>query len=532
MPHFGADGTLTQAEFEQVVRTATKVVAASNSSAASKGLADYVCDGVDDQVEIQAAIDALPVYGGWIQLSEGNFYVSKQAAKTCAIDLAVDTGASWRNITLNGAGLDATKIYLANNQDCNIIEVKSGDNNIGWKTISNLTIEGNKANQASGNGIHWAKVGGGGIFDTRFYNVFVARVKDDGWSLSNMWGCYITNCLAEYCDGRGMYLNGSESYVYGFHSEHNGGDGIELHGQWFLTDCYIDNNGGHALDAVAMIQTTIKGCRFKTKLGIGAGNSPINTNSACTNNTYIGNILDGRGVADYGMYMLSDNQTVIGNQISAINAYSIYFQTGADYNIARGNRVTKAIRNKGIGNVIYDQHSDLFMDVLAVSATHIRSNEDLNEAIPNTFTLDAQPDVPRTLSGHFDTHAQITAYTIVITGVDGKGNTVTETFTEAASPWDFETSNAYATITSIIMTARTGTGAGDTMDIGITDVLGLSNIIYATGDVYKIKKNNANATVAGAQVNITYDTYDMAVIGLGGGDDFTIWHRTNLNTIS
>ena len=177
------------------------------------------------------------------------------------------------------------------------------------------------------------------------------------------------------------------------------------------------------------------------------------------------------------------------------------------------------------------QYTELFMDVLAVSATHVRSDEDLSEAIPNTFTLDAQPDVPRTLSGHFDAHAQITAYSITVTGIDAKGNTVTEIKTEEDG-WDWETSNAFATITSIIMTAKTGTGAGDTMDIGITDVLGLSNNTYSTSDVSKIKKNNANATVATAQVNTSYDTYDMSVIGLGAGNDFTIWYKSNLNIIN
>jgi uncharacterized protein YacL (UPF0231 family) len=171
------------------------------------------------------------------------------------------------------------------------------------------------------------------------------------------------------------------------------------------------------------------------------------------------------------------------------------------------------------------------MDVVAISATHVRSNEDLSEAIPNTFTIDAQPDVPRTLSGHFDAHTNITAYTLDIVGIDAKGNTVTEQKTEADG-WDWETSNAFAVITSIIMSARAGTGASDTMDIGIADVLGLSNIIYANTDVYKIKKNNANAIVAGAQIDTDYDTYDMAVIGLVGGDDFTIWLESNLKIIS
>ena len=177
----------------------------------------------------------------------------------------------------------------------------------------------------------------------------------------------------------------------------------------------------------------------------------------------------------------------------------------------------------------YSQNvSDLFMDVLAVSANAIRSNEDLSESIPNTFTLDAQPDVPRTLSGHFDSHAQISAYSITITGIDGRGEAVSETKTEADG-WDWETNNAFAKITSIIMTARTGTGAGDTMDIGITDVLGLSNLPYQASDVYKIKKNNANATVVSGDVNVTYGTYDMATITLGAGDDFTIWYKSAQN---
>ena len=40
------------------VRTATKVVAASDASKGVKLQADYVCDGIDDWVEIQAAIDS------------------------------------------------------------------------------------------------------------------------------------------------------------------------------------------------------------------------------------------------------------------------------------------------------------------------------------------------------------------------------------------------------------------------------------------------------------------------------------------
>ena len=45
-------------EITQDIRGATLVVAANDSL--HKNMADYVCDGVADQVEIQAALDALP----------------------------------------------------------------------------------------------------------------------------------------------------------------------------------------------------------------------------------------------------------------------------------------------------------------------------------------------------------------------------------------------------------------------------------------------------------------------------------------
>ncbi len=53
---------------------ATIVVAASDSL--NKAAANYVCDGVADNVEIQAAIDALPAGGGKVVLLEGNYTIS------------------------------------------------------------------------------------------------------------------------------------------------------------------------------------------------------------------------------------------------------------------------------------------------------------------------------------------------------------------------------------------------------------------------------------------------------------------------
>lgn len=258
------------------------------------------------------------------------------------------------------------------------------------------------------------------------------------------------------------------------------------------------------------------------------------------NNIVIGNHCADNGNTDAGIRLSSaaDKNVIMFNTCKRVGGflqdYGIYVHDFSEHNVVKFNSCyDNDVANFRFGTSstrFYNAYSEMFMDVLAVSTTHIRSNEDLSAGVTITFTIDAQPDVPRTLSGHFDAHANITAYTIEIEGINAKGYTITETKTED-DLWDWETDNAFATITSIKMTARTGTGAGDTMDIGITDVLGLANPILEVDAVYKIKKNNANATVATAQVDVDYDTYDMSVIGLGGGDDFTIWYRSNLNII-
>ena len=64
-----------KATLESVITGPSLFVAASDATANGIKNADYVCDGVDDQVQIQAAIDALPAAGGVVQLSGGTFIV-------------------------------------------------------------------------------------------------------------------------------------------------------------------------------------------------------------------------------------------------------------------------------------------------------------------------------------------------------------------------------------------------------------------------------------------------------------------------
>ena len=63
---------------------------------------DYLCDGVDDQAEIQAAMDALPESGGEIHILEGSYHLSAQLVVSKA------------DVTIRGTP-GATRLYAAYN---------------------------------------------------------------------------------------------------------------------------------------------------------------------------------------------------------------------------------------------------------------------------------------------------------------------------------------------------------------------------------------------------------------------------------
>ncbi len=76
-------------------------VAASNSNAKDKRIADFVCDGTDDEDTIQAAVDYIGSSGGIVRLAAGQYNI-------CYKGVTVDED----NITISGVG-EATIVKLA-----------------------------------------------------------------------------------------------------------------------------------------------------------------------------------------------------------------------------------------------------------------------------------------------------------------------------------------------------------------------------------------------------------------------------------
>ena len=71
-------------------QSGTFLVAASGASLERKNAANWICDGTNDDVEIQAALDALPDGGGKVMLTEGTFTLGAQLAR--AIDYVTIEG--------------------------------------------------------------------------------------------------------------------------------------------------------------------------------------------------------------------------------------------------------------------------------------------------------------------------------------------------------------------------------------------------------------------------------------------------------
>lgn len=177
------------------------VVAASNAPAAVKTLADYVCDGVDDHVQIQAAIDSV-AGGGRVILSQGDFSGGQLVLKNL--------------VWLRGAGMRATRYQLKAGQNVDaIINYVSADgieSNGEYVTISDLMVDANKANQTAGRGIFFSnnpqatKATNDLDFDphNRVENVLILNAKGDGFAATNRSETRLVNVYTMGCDGNGF----------------------------------------------------------------------------------------------------------------------------------------------------------------------------------------------------------------------------------------------------------------------------------------------------------------------------------------
>ena len=145
---------------------ATKIVAASDSQ--NKEKADYVCDGSNDEAEIEQAINDLPSTGGIVYLLEGTYNIGS------SIDILKS------NVSLIGSG-KATILKRAWDASTNAGMITVGDGGttaVSNIVIANLSIDGQKATYTGSEniGIFFNKA----VFSSKIQNTWIYDNDGDG----------------------------------------------------------------------------------------------------------------------------------------------------------------------------------------------------------------------------------------------------------------------------------------------------------------------------------------------------------------
>lgn len=293
---------------------ATLVVAAVDALASTIATADYVCNGTADQVEIAAAIAALPAVGGVVLLSEGNFYTS-----------GVITQAKNRS-TLRGRGgrdLFTTTINRAAAANFYGIDVTGTS-----CAIEDLQIYDDAALANTSPLIH------SGVVTLTLRRLYVANDQTGSSSIgiqSAAGGPLNIDDCDIYADQNGLDPGGTVSAInteiaagIGYGIEANAATSSAGH---LYTNCKISGVGGLRVDTSGSDLVRIRGCQFVT-WGVGHGihvdgarhvlivGSQFNGQNQgldairVVNHSLDGGLIEGNHIADWGNHGVALNAVV------------------------------------------------------------------------------------------------------------------------------------------------------------------------------------------------------------------------------
>lgn len=191
--------------FAASVRPPTLIVAASDAAQAFKDRADYVCDGTDDQDDIQAAL-AL----GNVQLTEGTYNIT---AETRGIQVPSErsirgAGPNLTIIQLQPADLGDTNIF-PQLESFGVINAQGTDSSpLRLINISELTVDGNKDNMiAPGNENQGEGIETEYVNLVQIHNVHIINAPSDGIDADFTSGI-IQSVTIQNCGGNGIHLSG------------------------------------------------------------------------------------------------------------------------------------------------------------------------------------------------------------------------------------------------------------------------------------------------------------------------------------
>lgn len=175
-------------------------IAASNATSEEKDAAIYICDGVNDEVELQQVFDLIEAQGGGkVELSSGDFRV----ANTVFLP---------RTVTIEGTGIYGTTIrnVSTSNQDTFVYDPYHYRDKAGGAFINLSRF--NFTSTVRNTGAHLRL---GYALDTHITDVFfcggassASSCMANGLVSYNQWGMNIDRSLVEWCTGDGWVFSG------------------------------------------------------------------------------------------------------------------------------------------------------------------------------------------------------------------------------------------------------------------------------------------------------------------------------------
>ena len=379
--HITVSGDATGDLKAETGRAATIVVAASDSSPQSKAQADFVADGVDDQVTIQKAIDALsppnvlyPV-GGKVLLMEGTFNISSTIFLRTKVKLE---GVGWGTVVRlkdghNGhismlIGMSSSRIANFTIDANNAMQDLAFHNSPIWMgDVTGVTIEGMRLMD----GYTGINISGGS--DVLIANNHISGMRGDGIGPNASSRLVITgNIVRNSTAGIDLFYC-LHSVVSGNTIDNAGFSGIELHGvsSWNIISGNIITNSARGISIMS------------------------NSNY----NQLLGNSIHSSGV--HSIYVEANHITVKGNIIEKSGHTGIIF-AGANSGIITGNRVVNSQRrgvdiaasNDVIVNSNFIKASGLHAHH-AISQLWVRMGSKRVRIIENVLRQGTQPNRPR-----------------------------------------------------------------------------------------------------------------------------------------
>lgn len=301
----------------------TRIVAANNSL--DKSRADYICDGTNDQEQINQAINDLPASGGAVYLLEGTYNISSSLLAGETIPGVV---LDKSNTSLIGTGEMTVLKAVSGQTGFNIVSAQS----VNSLFISQLRVDGN--GQAGGdNGISFNSV-----TDSRMEKVWVENTRQSGIFLSASTNNIISNCNIPFSNIRGLILNlgSNNNIISGNLFLSNAGGGISLSSSTnnIIRENQILSSGYQGIESALSSNSIISGNNiFSAGTGSGGEGIFLGSDNSIISGNNIQNTLNGNGLVVGGSFNLISENHLQANGWNGINL------SGGASNLLCGNSI-------------------------------------------------------------------------------------------------------------------------------------------------------------------------------------------------